>query len=302
VTASVPPPPNEEDEEAFEKATAAKEAAIDALESGDHAGALAKYLEALQGDRSPMLLANVANCYVKMKQPGNAFLFLDAALEMNPDSAKAHKIYAQAAKSVGNWTTALKHAQTALKIDFDDMIFDLEKAINSKFAPILALKSQLANAEKDVEFAEKLSKQAELQQQRKEEQAREAAAKAAEMAGGMGGGMGGGVPPGFMDDPDIQAAMSNPKVMAALQEMMTNPGAMAKYQNDPEVMGAFAKLQSKFGGMGGPGGMPGGMPGGGFGGGMPGGGFGGGMPGGGGDGGGAAPPPPPSDDVIDDID
>ena len=50
-------------------------------------------------DMGPLGQANVANCYVKLKQPSNAFLFLDAALEMNPDSAKAHKIYSQAGAS-----------------------------------------------------------------------------------------------------------------------------------------------------------------------------------------------------------
>jgi len=213
------------------------------------------YLEALQGERQPMLLANVANCYVKLKQPANAFIFLDAALEMNPDSAKAHKIYAQAAKLLGKWGVALKHAQLALKIDFDENTFELEKAINAKYAAITSLQSQLSQAEKDHDFAEKLSKQAELQEQRKKEQQAEAAARAAE-ASGMGG-----MPPGFGDDPEIQEIMSNPKLMAALQEMMSgNPAAMAKYQNDAEVMAAMAKLQSKFGGMGG--GMGGGPPGG----------------------------------------
>lgn len=263
------------------------------MECGDVGKAQEKYLEALSGERQPMLLANVANCYVKLKQPANAFVFLDAALEMNPDSAKAHKIYAAAAKSLGQWDTALKHAQLALKIDFDDATFDLEKAINLKYAPITSLQSQLAQAEKDLEFAEKLSKQAELQQRVKEEQAREAAEKAAE---GMGMG---GMPPGFNDDPDIQAVMSNPRLMAALQEIMSNPAAMAKYADDKEVQEAMSKLQAKFGGMGGGmGGMPGagmgaGMPGGGMSAGMPGG-VPGGMPGAGDDG--------PSVEVVDDVD
>lgn len=296
VTAEMPAAPAEDDSDAFDKAMAAKEAAVDCMEQGNFEGALAKYLEALQGERQPMLLANVANCYVKLKQPSNAFLFLDAALEMNPDSAKAHKIYSQAAKSIGKWETALNHAQLALKIDFDEATYELEKAVNSKFAEIKALKSQLGNAEKDLEFAEKLSKQAALHEQRKKEKEAEAAEAAMGGMGGMPGGGPGGMPADFMSDPDIQAAMSNPKVLAALQEIMTNPAAMAKYQNDPEVMGAFTKLQSKFGGMGG-GGMPGGMPGG-FAGGMPGG-FDGGMPGGmpGADAG-----PPPDDDVVEDID
>jgi len=100
--------------------------------------------------------------------------------------------------------------------------------------------------------------------------------------------MPGGMPAGFaemMKDP----AMSNPKVLAALQDIMKNPQNIAKYQNDPDIMNVIKKMTKMRGempggmggmprGMGGMSGMPGGM--GGMGG-MPGGmgGFGG-MPGG----------------------
>merc|ERR1719158_564298 len=76
--------------------------------------------------------------------------------------------------------------------------------------------------------------------------------------GGMPGGMGGMDPNfinGLMSDPDLQAAMGNPKVMAAMQDVMKNPGNIGKYQNDPETMGHLMKIMQKFGG-----GMGGGMP------------------------------------------
>jgi len=140
-----------------------------------------------------MMLANLGDCFLKQKQPANALVCLDAALEMNPDSAKAHKIYIKAACALGNWEDALKHAQTALKIDFDENAYELEKAINGKYGPIHVLQQQLHGAENDLEFAEKLSKQDQLRQQRKKEQEDEAAARMAEM-GGMGGMPGGGMP------------------------------------------------------------------------------------------------------------
>ena len=69
--------------------------------------------------------------------------------------------------------------------------------------------------------------------------------------------------------------MTNPKVMAAVQQCMGNPMAMMQYMNDPEVGPVLQKLMGKMMGGGGMPGMPGGM------GGMPGmGGMGGGMPGG----------------------
>jgi len=107
----------------------------------------------------------------------------------------------------------------------------LPQKLNAKLGPINTLQSQLHKAENDRDFAEKLAKQDELREQRKREQEEEAAARAAEMAGGMGGMPGGGMPgggmpgggmpggmggmggmAGMMNDPDIMAAMSNPKV------------------------------------------------------------------------------------------
>merc|ERR1719335_2119288 len=60
--------------------------------------------------------------------------------------------------------------------------------------------------------------------------------------GGMGGhpGMGGmgGMDPnlmaGLMSDPELMKAFSNPKIMAAMQDIMSNPGNVSKYQSDPE--------------------------------------------------------------------
>jgi len=90
-------------------------------------------MEALEGDCNPMMLANLGNAFLRMKQPKNALYCLDAALEMNPDSAKAHKIYTKAACAMGDWDGALKHAQLALKIDFDDMIYETEKVSGSEW-------------------------------------------------------------------------------------------------------------------------------------------------------------------------
>merc|ERR1719274_274868 len=66
----------------------------------------------------------------------------------------------------------------------------------------------------------------------------------------------------IMQDPEIMAAMANPKVMAAMQQCMGNPMAMMQYMNDPEVGPVLQKVMGKFmggGGMPGMGGM-GGMP------------------------------------------
>ena len=80
---------------------------------------------------------------------------------------------------------------------------------------------------------------------------------------GMGGG--GGMPAGMdeiMKDPEIMAAMANPKVMAAVQSCMGNPMQMMQYMNDPEVGPVLQKMMGKMMGGGMPPGAMGGMPGG----------------------------------------
>jgi suppressor of tumorigenicity protein 13 len=66
-----------------------------------------------------------------------------------------------------------------------------------------------------------------------------------------------------MSDPELAAAMQNPKVTAAFTKMMSDPSAMsdpAKMQemmSDPEVGPIMQKLMAKVGGAMGGGGMPG---------------------------------------------
>jgi len=82
-------------------------------------------------------------------------------------------------------------------------------------------------------------------------------------SGGMPGGMP-GMPPGMEEifkDPEVVAAMENPKIRQAMEEMRKGgPAAMAKYAGDPEFMQLITKVQAKMGGMANGGGMPG-MPG-----------------------------------------
>lgn len=72
-----------------------------------------------------------------------------------------------------------------------------------------------------------------------------------------------------MSDPELAAAMQNPKVTAAFTEMMQNPtpAKMQELMSDPEVGPVLQKLIAKVGpamggmpggGMGGMGGAPGG--------------------------------------------
>ena len=50
----------------------------------------------------------------------------------------------------------------------------------------------------------------------------------------------------MMQDPEMMAAMSNPKVMQAMQQCMGNPMAMMQYMDDPEVGPVLQKLMAKM--------------------------------------------------------
>ena len=47
-------------------------------------------------------------------------------------------------------------------------------------------------------------------------------------------------------DPEVAAAMQNPKMMAILQDIMKNPGNVSKYMGDPDFMTLYSKILSKM--------------------------------------------------------
>jgi len=204
------------------------------------------------------------------------------ALEQNPDSAKALKTRGKLRyQHLDDWEGALSDLSQAQSIDFDPDIADILKELTKK-----RIEKEKLEAEERIKEECALRKKAEDIKRAREEARREeeeAAASAAQ--GGMpGGGMGGmpgggmgGMPGGgmfnqnmmdAMSDPEVQAALKNPKVIAAFQEIMSapggpagllsNPGKLQQFMADPEVGPALTKIMSKM--MPGMGGMGGGMP------------------------------------------
>jgi tetratricopeptide (TPR) repeat protein len=105
----------------FDTATDAKMAASDLKSSGDYAGALEKFTEAvLAADPSPLLLANRGHCLFKLERYGAAIRDCDAALEKNPDSAKALRIRGECKLKTNQYHAALKDLSAAQSIDFDE--------------------------------------------------------------------------------------------------------------------------------------------------------------------------------------
>jgi len=101
-TEALPPMPSGSGED-YEKAGEHKQKASDAKGAGDFALAVEEYTAALLAQASALTFANRGDCLLKMKRPVAAVADCDAALGINPDSAKALKIKGDEQWSVVAW-------------------------------------------------------------------------------------------------------------------------------------------------------------------------------------------------------
>lgn len=220
--------------------------AAEALEDGERVKALDFLNQAIAvGGATAMLLTRRADLLLKLKRPLAAIQDCDSALSLNPDSGKAFRIRGMAHRFLQNWSKAHADLASAQKIDFDDATEDVKRFVDAKW---------------------KIVDQAQREWKRSHEQPRRPSpprnrspprsAPSSAPTGGMSGGFPGAGMPGMpnmgdlFSDPELMAAMSNPRVMQAMQAMMTNPGAFMQYQNDPEVGPVLMKLMGKLGGGG----------------------------------------------------
>jgi len=269
-------------EDDFEKAGQLKMEAEELTQAGKLDEALEKLTQALLKVPSGLTYAKRADLLLKMnpKRPVAAIKDCTAALEHNPDSAKALKIRGKANRCLGRWEDAARDLRKACSIDFDEDTEALRRLVETHAQKIEKKKQKTVikeNKRKEKEKAKrtKAAKKAKEKAKRDYEKQKKAEQARSSMPGmgGMGGmpGMGGmgGMPPGMaglMQDPEIMAGLQNPKIMAALQKMMSNPAAATSDPSfkDPEVAAFMSLFMSKMGGgMGAtPGGFPSGMGGG----------------------------------------
>jgi len=183
------------------------------------------------------LYATRAQLLLNMKKPNAAIRDCDAAIKINPDSAKAYKVRGKAHRRLGHYEQALKDVQVGQKLDFDPDSVELEKFLCPRVEKIVAKR--------------KIREEREHKERSKGYQTHETDKSESDFPNfdGTPGGEGMGVPPEFMNnlfsDPELMAALQNPAMMQKLNEIMTDPSAIEKYKDDPVV----AKLLQKFGGM-----------------------------------------------------
>lgn len=255
------------------KASEAKRLASEAFAREAWEEAIERYTEALMIAPSALTYAKRAECFIKLRKPLSAIRDGTAALKLNPDSAKALKVRGAAHRYLGHWNEANADLSAGLSQDFDETYGEMHKKVLSVVHE-LHVREGKARAAKEAKEREELEKRrAAAEAARKEAAAKDAGGPGFGQPGAGFPGGAGDLPPGvspemaqkLMSDPDLVAAMQNPKVMQALQTMMKNPMAAMQYMSDPEVGPVLQKLMASMGGAmpgGAPGGFPGSFPGG----------------------------------------
>ncbi|CAN1834268.1 FAM10 family protein At4g22670 [Linum perenne] len=235
----------------------AKGKAMEAISEGKLEDAIQHLTEAiLLNPLSAIMYGTRATVYIKMKKPNAAIRDANAALEINPDSAKGYKARGMARALLGQWEEAAKDLHVASKLDYDEEISAVLKKVEPNAHKIEEHRKKYDRLRKEREDRKaererrrrRAKAQAEYERAKKQEQS-----SSSSRPGGMPGGFP-GMPGGF-------------------------PGMPGGF---PGMPGGFpGGMPAGMGGSGMPGGMPGGgMPAGMGGSGMPGGGMpGGGMPG-----------------------
>eukprot|EP00928_Gymnodinium_smaydae_P026808 TRINITY_DN2093_c2_g1_i1.p1 TRINITY_DN2093_c2_g1~~TRINITY_DN2093_c2_g1_i1.p1 ORF type:complete len:721 (-),score=204.41 TRINITY_DN2093_c2_g1_i1:91-2073(-) len=111
----------------------AKRDAQDAADRGDLDTAITKLTEVICGGASSaLLLARRAELLLRQKRPCAAVRDCSAAIEVNPDSGKAHRIRGLARRHLGQWEDAQRDLARAQKLDFDDSLAKVQNFVALK--------------------------------------------------------------------------------------------------------------------------------------------------------------------------
>lgn len=121
----------------------AKQAAAEALEDGNLDTALEKYTEAIKiGNPTAMLYAKRAGVLLLLKRPCACIEDCNAAIAINPDSAKAFRLRGKAHRLLGHWEDAHKDLSFAQKVDYDDDVVDMQKFVSERWKKICERKTR----------------------------------------------------------------------------------------------------------------------------------------------------------------
>ncbi|KAJ6373787.1 hypothetical protein OIU78_029467 [Salix suchowensis] len=117
-------------EEMRDAAQSEKSKAMDAVSEGKLEEAIDHLTEAITlNPTSAIIYATRGSVFVKLKKPHAAIRDADAALAINPDSAKGYKVRGIARAMLGLWEQAATDLREVSKLDYDDEIGSMLKKV-----------------------------------------------------------------------------------------------------------------------------------------------------------------------------
>ncbi|XP_012279924.1 putative protein FAM10A4 [Orussus abietinus] len=230
-------PTEEEIAESQEK----RSQAVSAFVEKDYEKALELYTEAIVlNPHAALLYAKRGQVFLLLNKPNACIRDCDRALELNPDSAAAHKFRGRANQLLGNWEEAANDLRLACKFDFDEQADEWLREVTPNAKLIEEHKRK-----KERRAAEKLLKerQEKLKKARAEAKAREDNTRPSQTEGP--GGVSGAFNQ-FLNDADVLRAFLDPEVAEAFNDISQNPPNIYKYQHNPKIGAVIDMMATKF--------------------------------------------------------
>lgn len=245
-------------EEEIAESQAKRSEAVSAFIEKDYEKAIELYTEAIiLNPQAALLYAKRGQIFLILNKPNACIRDCDRALELNPDSAAAHKFRGRANYLLGKFEEAANDLRLACKFVFDEQADEWLREVTPN-----ARKIEEHKRKKERKIQEKLERERQERLRKARESAKiyeENTRTSQTDSSGDTAGMGDFYK--FLNDPDVLQAFMDPEVAEAFKEISTNPTNILKYQSNPKIMAFINKMASKFGGAGGFPGMMGGMPG-----------------------------------------
>lgn len=125
-------------EEEISEAQAKRSEAVSAFVEKDFEKAIKLYTEAITlNPQAALLYAKRGQVYLEMKKPNACIRDCDRALELNPDSAAAHKFRGRANQLLGNFEEAATDLRLACKFDFDEQADEWLREVTPNVSTLL---------------------------------------------------------------------------------------------------------------------------------------------------------------------
>lgn len=248
-------------DEQMDRQSKLKQEATDAIEDDNREVAIAKYTAAIEiGNASALMFAKRAELLLKCKRPRACINDCDAAIRLNPESAKAIKSRGKAYRSLGKWEEAFKDLSKAQSLDFDEDTAKVQEFVSKKWKVISERRNRKRLNEEKKKEEELQKKRAEALAKRKAEQEAEAKRKAefeererkrmreSKPAAPAQSAKGRTHDPNFlsrlMSHPEISHLLQDPHVMAATMDIVENPGNEEKYGLEPHIYHALMRVKA----------------------------------------------------------